>query len=110
MAAVTIGCSQPAPARHDTTIGNAGSGAGSGSAPELALCTTDADCTISYAGPQCCPPQPFCGEVVSRQAVEAFTARCKNVDCGPPLPSSSCMGWIGVTAVCKTGRCARSDH
>jgi len=105
---VMIGCSQPAPVKHEPEIGNHGA-AGSNAGAELAACSTDADCTISYAGPQCCPPDPFCGAVVSRHAVEAFSARCKDVDCGPPKPSSSCMGWIGVTAVCASGRCERSD-
>jgi len=69
-----------------------------------ATCATDADCRVSYAGPACCPGAT-CGGVVSVGQIAAFQAFCRGVDCGPPVPSSSCLGIIGLEAVCRQGTC-----
>jgi hypothetical protein len=73
-----------------------------------ASCTVDSDCTIGFASSTaCCPPDNFCGDVVSRRQVQKATARCANIDCGPPRPSSSCLGVMGTHAACVEGTCAR---
>jgi hypothetical protein len=76
--------------------------------PELgtSTCTTDADCTIGFAARDCCPPENSCGVVLSRAVQQRFDERCAGLYCGPPQPSSSCMGMIGLKAVCDHGVCA----
>jgi antitoxin component YwqK of YwqJK toxin-antitoxin module len=81
------------------------------SLPEIgpAGCTSDADCTISYAGsyagPECCPQDVACGGVVSRSQLERFGERCLGVYCGEPQASSSCLGIMRLHPVCRQGLC-----
>jgi len=76
-------------------------------APPATSCTTDADCTIGYtvdAG-GCCSRDNDCGAPMPKRALEALADRCTGMYCGPPKPSSSCMGVIGKHAGCRQGAC-----
>jgi len=70
-------------------------------------CASDADCTIGFAGPDCCVPDAFCGEFVAKARMKSVEDRCFGVYCGRPVPSSSCMGMMGVKPRCVNGTCGR---
>jgi hypothetical protein len=77
------------------------------SLPELgtASCATDADCILGFAGLECCPEQDCGGHPLSKAMAARFTDRCAGLYCGLPVPSSSCMGIIGLTVACKQRLC-----
>lgn len=70
-------------------------------------CATDADCTVgpTLSADGCCPREPDCGTPMAKLAMQAIADRCEGMYCGPPRPSSSCMGVIGKHPACVQGAC-----
>lgn len=73
-------------------------------------CTTDADCTNGPGHLQddgCCSAENDCGAPWPKLAYAQLEARCAGFYCGPPQPSSSCMGILGTRIGCQQGACVR---